>query len=346
VSGRPYSFAWDTRQAANGTHVIQMEALDAAEQTLLTQTRTVRVRNAGRAAGYDAQGNLDSAAFAQAEQRVWNLLRLHPARKVAEWTLANILAHQGDSAGAQLHREIAAALDPDYQNARAFAKSLYRGSAPLMARLDGFWLGSPQGNQIALTFDDGPTAAHTPTLLDALEKTQTPATFFIVGARAAENPDLVRRMAARGDAIENHSYTHPNMTQAITSDAEGEILRTNIVIRLLTGKQPRFFRPPGGNADPQVLQIARNYGLATAFWTIDAINAEEDGFPKALVAYVLKKARPGAVVLLHNGSATTAAALPALVSALRSRGFHLVTLTQLAALPAPPVPLASVKRHE
>jgi len=330
--GAPFTFQWDSRKVANGTHTVRVDAADAGGNPLLSQTQTVRVANFG---GPAADTGADDPLAAALEARLWNLLRPRPARKVAEWTLAQAMLAGGDKIGADAHLANAAALDPTYKDGRRFARALFASTAPTVAgRVASsqpvvLWTGSAATRQVALTFDDGPNAAKTPALLDALEKANAPATFFVVGSRAELVPDLVRRMAKGGSEVENHSYTHPNMNLIIPSAAESELLRASVLIRSLTGRHPRFFRPPGGNANPAVQRMAHSYGLTLAYWTVDAIHAEDLGSPSGLVRYVMAHVHPGSIILLHNAPDVTTAAVPGLVAALRGQGYALVTLSHL-----------------
>ncbi len=332
INTPPYQYVWNTANGGNGRHSVRIDALDANGDVLSSTTRLVSVANA-----HPGASDAGLAADPQREVRLWNLLRLRPARKVAEWRLAEILQQQGDAGGAQTHRAIAAALDADYKDGRHAARALFGAGAARLSltekadKLQGLRVGSASRKQVALTFDDGPNPQKTPALLDALDKADAPATFFVVGARAEASPDLVRRMVARGDDVENHSYTHPNMAQTAPAIAESEILRTTVVIRALAGKTPRFFRPPGGQRNPVVYRLAGEYGQTVALWTIDALNYEEAGSPEGLTDFVLKHMRPGAIVLMHNGMDSTTAAVPGLVAALRARGYQIVTLTQMTA---------------
>ena len=323
VSRPPYTFTWNTARVANGTHTVQIEAVDALGNALATQTETVRVSNKNGAA---AVPQADDSGMAALKVRLWNLLALRPSRKVAEWTLAQAALTSGNTVAAGSHLENAAALDPTYKNGRATARALF-GPPPVLKSLSS---GSSALKQIALTFDDGPSLAKTPALLDALDTAHAPATFFVVGSRAAEAPAMLRRMAKRGDEVENHSFTHPNMNLLLTPEAESEIVRGSVVIQALTGKQPHFFRPPGGNASPAVQHLAQSYGLSVAYWTVDAVHYEDLGSPSGLAGYVLAHVHPGSIVLMHNGPDVTAAAIPALVAGLRTRGYSLVTLAEIA----------------
>ena len=322
VSQPPYTFTWNTARVANGTHTVQMEAVDALGNAIATQTETVQVSNRNGAAVRQP----DDLGMSALNVRLWSLLALRPSRKVAEWTLARTALVAGDKVSAETHLENAAALDPAYKNGRSSARALFGPPSPLLS----LSAGNGKLKQIALTFDDGPNLAKTPALLEALDKANAPATFFVVGARAAEAPDLLRRMAKRHDEVENHSYTHPNMNLLLLPEAESEIVRGSVVIQALTGKQPHFFRPPGGNANPAVQHLAQTYGQSVAYWTVDAVHYEDLGSAPGLVRYVLAHVHPGSIVLMHNAPDVTTAAIPDLVAGLRAQGYTLVTLSEIA----------------
>ena len=322
VNQPPYTFTWNTALVANGTHTVQVQASDALGNPLVSQTETVRVSNLHGAAAHPA----DDPGTAALRERLWNLLALRPCRKVAEWTLAQAARSAGNRVNADMHLENAAALDLSYKNGRQTAQALFGPPARLLS----LGTGSGSRKEIALTFDDGPSPAKTPALLDALEKAHAPATFFVVGSRAAAAPDLLHRMARRGDEVENHSYTHPNMNLVLPPEAESEIVRGNVLIQAMTGRQPRFFRPPGGNANASVEHLAQANGLSVAYWSIDALHYEDLGSPSGLVRYVLAHVHPGSIVLMHDGPDVTTAAIPDLVAGLRARGYSLVTLAEVA----------------
>lgn len=322
VSQPPYTFIWNTARVSNGTHIVSIEAVDSLGNALESQSQTVRVSNKNGAAMRQA----DDPGMTALKARLWNLLTLRPSRKVADWTLAQAALASGNQVAAGSYLEAAAALDPAYKNGRATARALF-GPPPALLSLTA---GSNQRKQIALTFDDGPSLAKTPALLDALGKANAPATFFVVGSRAAEAPDMLRRMAHRGDEVENHSFTHPNMNLLLLPEAEGEIVRGSVIIQSLTGKQPHFFRPPGGNANLAVQHLAQACGQTVAYWTVDAVHYEDLGSPPGLVGYVLAHVHPGSIVLMHNGPDVTTAAIPDLVAGLRARGYTLVTLAEIA----------------
>jgi peptidoglycan/xylan/chitin deacetylase (PgdA/CDA1 family) len=331
VTSKPFSFDWNTRLLLNGVHTIKLEAHMDGGGIVGREERQVRVQNSADTIVGTDRGSMDPATYARIQSRIWNLLRPRPSRAVAEMTLAKLRAKAGDLADADTHNLIATALDPWLASIMHATIHRVRG-AELTSRhisaTTGVWSGYTGRKWVCLTFDDGPNAK-TPALLDALDRAHVRATFFIVGSRAEEAPSVVRRMARSGHDVENHSYTHPNIAQCLPAMVESEILRTNIVIRSLTGRYPRFFRPPGGNASHTLAALADAYGLKLAFWSLDALKAEEESSKSNLVNYVLHHVHPGSIVLMHNGPDVTTAAIPNLVAGLRARGYEIVTLREI-----------------
>ena len=176
INRPPYTYSWNTLKVANGTHAVRVDAMDSYGNTIYTQTATVRVTNKDAAVVKQAEGDSVTPAL---RVRLWNLLRLRPSRKVAEWTLAQEALARGDRAGADTHLANAAALDPSYKGGRGFARTFFgattaTGTRVALARPAILWVGSASRKQVALTFDDGPNPLKTPVLLDALDKGTRP----------------------------------------------------------------------------------------------------------------------------------------------------------------------------
>jgi peptidoglycan-N-acetylglucosamine deacetylase len=180
---------------------------------------------------------------------------------------------------------------------------------------------------VALTFDDGPDLASTPRLLAALRGAGLRATFFDVGQRVAEYPQLARQTVAYGDAVEDHTWDHRSLTGASTRtraltarQVSAELDRGMQAIVSATDHRPQFVRSPYGDTNPAVQRLAGQLGLIEVGWTVDS-NDYTGISTRQLVANVLR-VRAGAVVIMHDAGRipNTIAAIPAIAAGLRARG--------------------------
>ena len=182
---------------------------------------------------------------------------------------------------------------------------------------------------VALTFDDGPWPHTTQQMLTILAQRQAPATFFVVGRQVERYPELVRREVAAGMALGSHSYSHPQpfnrLPVARIRDEITRGRRTLVPLRI----HPVGFRPPGGAASPAVAAAAQEFGDRTVLWSVDPADWQPGVTANQLVQRVLAAARPGAIVLLHDGGgnrSATVAALPAIIDGLRRLGLTLTVV--------------------
>lgn len=179
------------------------------------------------------------------------------------------------------------------------------------------------GKIVYLTFDDGPNPDYTPRILDILRRKQVHATFFILGSRATQYPELVRRTYREGNEIGNHGYYHTFIVHKSKGWVERDINETDRVIQTLCGEKPRYFRPPGGILSKSDLGLVIGTGHAIAMWTLDTNDWK--GIPASqVVDSVLKDVRSNSIVLMHDGvttSSNTVQALPIVIDALRARGY-------------------------
>lgn len=204
------------------------------------------------------------------------------------------------------------------------------------------WVGPGAFNEVALTFDDGPSPDRTETMLSTLEQTHTPATFFVVGASAQTRPNLIAREAADGFAIGIHTWDHPYMTKLTPAQRAWEVASTAQAIHAALGAHYclRYWRPPFGDYNSQVVAQTQAMGLTTVTWSVDPQDWSNPGV-SVIVQRVLSAARPGSIILLHDGYFNrneTAQALPQIIQGLRARGLVPVTLPQLLAGTPPAVP--------
>ena len=201
--------------------------------------------------------------------------------------------------------------------AAALPKSLLLARGPCRCLTD-------ERVEIALTFDDGPHPEHTPRLLDVLADAGGRGTFFIVGERAEQQRDLIRRIADEGHELGNHTWTHSEPSQTSTARFLEEVTQTRRLIQDLTGRDCRLTRPPKG-----ALTIGKALGLwrqqqTVALWNIDP---KDFAMPEhAAMSQWLSGYRPqsGDIVLLHDNHPRAAVAVEQLVT---NRALRFVTLS-------------------
>jgi peptidoglycan/xylan/chitin deacetylase (PgdA/CDA1 family) len=191
---------------------------------------------------------------------------------------------------------------------------------------------------IALTFDAGADAGFTAQILETLGRSDVRATFGITGRWAEQHPDLVRRIAAGGHLLMNHTYEHRSFTGVsaqpavlIPAERRRDIERTDEVIRNLTGSTTRpWFRPPYGDYDASVNAAAGALGYRyNVLWTVDSLGWRGTT-AAAITSRCLQGAVPGAIMLFHVGAASQdAAALPGIITGLRQAGYELGTLADV-----------------
>jgi peptidoglycan-N-acetylglucosamine deacetylase len=185
------------------------------------------------------------------------------------------------------------------------------------------------GRRVALTFDACSTldrSFYDDRVTRALIRTNTPATLFISGRWAETHLRQMRVLSANPlFEIANHSYMHPHMTEVPEERRREELLWTQQILLSLTGRLPRFFRPPYGEVDAALAAEAAASGLRTVEYDFPSGDPDKHITRERLVAWVLAKARPGSVVVMHMNRRGwhTAEALPEIVAGLRARGFVL-----------------------
>jgi peptidoglycan/xylan/chitin deacetylase (PgdA/CDA1 family) len=180
---------------------------------------------------------------------------------------------------------------------------------------------------IALTFDDGPVPG-TAKLLATLKAYGAHATFFVLGSQVATNTDLLKEEMALGNEIGNHTFTHAKLAGASLAKIDEEVLRTQEVIKQVTGKAPVVFRPTYGATDKQLDSLARQEHLSEILWTVDT-DDWKDRNTELVKSRVLKAAKPGHIVLMHDIRPTTVAAVPGILAALAKQGYAFVTISEL-----------------
>ena len=193
----------------------------------------------------------------------------------------------------------------------------------------------PRGaRRLALTFDDGPDPVYTPKVLEVLRAAGVRATFFVVGERAARAPGLVREMAAAGHEVENHTWSHSNLWLCGPGRTAREISRVQELLAELTDRPPRFFRPPWGMLNLAVFPTLRRLGMRCVLWSNQPEGLRPVA-PEEIASRVIRGARPGAIVDLHDAEGVRGApgrlleALPRMLDGLGAAGYACVSLAEL-----------------
>jgi peptidoglycan/xylan/chitin deacetylase (PgdA/CDA1 family) len=197
--------------------------------------------------------------------------------------------------------------------------------------------GGTKGNELALTFDDGP-GPYTPQLVRTLNALHVQATFFAIGEEERYFSAGTLLELRSGDAVEDHTETHPMMALLSPKDQREELQEQIFRIQLLGGPTPRLFRPPYGSFDATTLRELKRLHLLMILWSTDTSDYTRPGV-RAIVQRALAGAHPGAIILMHDAGgdrSQTIAALPAIIKGLRARGLHPVTVPRLLLDDPPP----------
>ena len=197
--------------------------------------------------------------------------------------------------------------------------------------------GPAAGRRLALTFDDGPDPEWTPRVLALLAEHQVPATFFLVGERAARAEATVGAIAAAGHEVASHGWSHRSLWLCGPRRTAEEIDRAQATLTALAGTPPRLFRPPWGMVNAAMFPLLRARHLTPVFWSIQPEGLRPAG-ADAQAAHVVRRAHPGAIVDLHDAEGTPGAparlvaALPPMIAGLRAAGYELTTVSRVLGL--------------
>ena len=175
---------------------------------------------------------------------------------------------------------------------------------------------------VRLTFDDGPVRANTPRVLNVLSNHRVKATFFVIGKRARRYPRLVKREYRQGHSVQNHTYTHSDLTTLGNAEIKRELRATNRAIKAAGVPRPHRFRPSHGITNARVRSVGDCLSLIQSLWSVDPRDWANP--PASVICRrVVSNVRPGSIVLLHDGSGVnTEEALPCIIKRLRAQGYR------------------------
>jgi peptidoglycan-N-acetylglucosamine deacetylase len=223
------------------------------------------------------------------------------------------------------------------RHARRAAHSEARAIDRVLAYTSYVQFAHGRRRDVALTFDDGPSQ-FTGAILRILRRSHTPATFFVIGRLARPYRQLVATEARDGFEVGDHTETHPFLSELAGAEQAAEIRDAALEIHHAGAPYPRLFRPPYGSFNAATLGILRAERMLIVLWSVDTSDYARPGVTR-IIYTALSGARPGAIILMHDGGgdrSQTVAALPRIITRLRQRGFRLMTLSQLVAADPPP----------
>jgi peptidoglycan-N-acetylglucosamine deacetylase len=191
--------------------------------------------------------------------------------------------------------------------------------------------GPSSGNNVSLTFDDGPDSSVTPRILDILKSNNIKANFFFVGTQISYFPSIVKRAYDEGHLILNHSWNHPYFTKINIKRIKEEILLTENKIKDIIGKRPALVRPPYGATDEKVLTAISETNNKVVIWSIDSMDWVQNVGNQTIIKNILNNARPGDIILMHSSMRHNidVEVLPEIINGLRRKDYRIVDLSIL-----------------
>lgn len=179
--------------------------------------------------------------------------------------------------------------------------------------------------KIAITFDDGPHPSYTEQLLDGLKERGIHATFFVTGEHAELHPDIIKRMQEEGHLIGNHTYSHIQLTKSNRVKFKEELVRTNEVLKEITGEEVEFVRPPYGSWDKS---FEKELNMFPVLWNVDPLDWCS-GNVSCIVERIVSKAGENDIILMHDYYDTSVTAALKAIDELMEKGYTFVTVDEI-----------------
>ena len=183
--------------------------------------------------------------------------------------------------------------------------------------------------QVAISFDAAWGNDDTETLINILKKYEVPATFFVVGAWVDKYPESVKQLSDAGHQIQNHSNTHPHMSQISVSQIKDELESCNKKIESITGVYPTLLRAPYGDYNNTLIETTNDMNMEVIQWDVDSLDWKENATPENICNRVTSKVKNGSIVLFHNDADHTPEALPNILKCLKDQGYEFVFISDL-----------------
>ncbi|MDE7204959.1 MAG: polysaccharide deacetylase family protein [Lachnospiraceae bacterium] len=179
--------------------------------------------------------------------------------------------------------------------------------------------------RVALTFDDGPHPVYTEQLLDGLKERGVKATFFVTGEHAELHPEIIKRMAEEGHLVGNHTYSHIQLTKNNRETYKEELIKTNEILKEITGQEVQYVRPPYGSWDKSFEQ---ELNMFPVLWSVDPMDWCSENVSR-ITEKVVSKVKENDIILMHDYYDTSVAAALRVVDKLLDEGYTFVTVEEI-----------------
>lgn len=187
--------------------------------------------------------------------------------------------------------------------------------------------GHPEKEMVALLINVSWGTEHIPSILSTLKKQDVKATFFIEGKWAKENKNIVNMIHEQNHLIGSHAYNHPNMAHISKQEITEQLVKTNEIIEAIIGYRPKWFAPPSGSYNQQVVQIAHELDMETILWTVDTIDWKNPSL-SVMINRVMTNIHPGATILMHPTDVVVQG-IDQLIDEIKRKNYKLGTIEQL-----------------
>jgi peptidoglycan-N-acetylglucosamine deacetylase len=256
----------------------------------------------------------------------------HLRRGIAALVLALLLAAIVALAGSGHHRSAASSRGRSRPPITPTEATADEGSAvsATLAYTPFVREGVREKRDIALTFDDGP-GPYTPQVLSVLEAAHVRATFFAIGRMERYFAASTEQELRDGDVVGNHTENHPLLARLSAREQHEELFEATVRLELAGAPRPQLFRPPYGSFNAITMRELQAMKMLMVLWSVDTADYQQPG-TSVIVQHALTDAKPGGIILMHDGGgnrAQTVEALPIIIRELRRQGYHLVTVPQL-----------------
>lgn len=196
--------------------------------------------------------------------------------------------------------------------------------------LKAFCRSKTDKKSIALTFDDGPHPINTPKVLEILKQYNVKATFFCIGSRAAENPDILKQIIADGHLVGNHTYDHSSSFPLLCKvEMEQELVKTERILNRIAGLKTLLFRPPFGVTNPNVATVVKKLGYKTIGWSIRSFDTVSKLSREQVLARIEGRLHGGGVILMHDDREKCDWLTEAVILKIREKGYNIKRLDEL-----------------